>query len=134
MRDDSPPEFVKFRTPEAPVDVYDLALELVRLVHIVIEHSAARFHLKDKLDRATTAVSVLIARANADLSQRRWQAYRSVIATISDIGVLLDVIDKQQASSKQDELAAARSPRETIGDRAVATRRHRQWSGVMLRR
>jgi hypothetical protein len=113
-----PPRFITIRTPPksteqpqavtATFDVYEVALELVRLVHTALEASAARFHLKDRLDRATTQVALQIARAAQSLSSERWKAYREVLATVTDIATLLDVLDKQQASAKPGSLSAAR--------------------------
>jgi|HubBroStandDraft_6_1064221.scaffolds.fasta_scaffold151744_4 hypothetical protein len=113
MEDDSPPGFITIRTPPTVVeagafDVYEVALELVRLVHLVIETSAARFHLKDRLDRATTSIALQIARAGHAVQSERWRAYRDVLATVTDIGTLLDVLDKQRVTTKPGDLAAAR--------------------------
>ncbi|HEY1547952.1 MAG TPA: hypothetical protein VGG28_09030 [Kofleriaceae bacterium] len=113
-----PPRFITIRTPPkateppttvtATFDVYEVALELVRLVHTALETSAARFHLKDRLDRATTQVALQIARAAQSLASERWKAYREVLATVTDIATLLDVLDKQQATTKPGSLSAAR--------------------------
>jgi hypothetical protein len=110
MTDDSPPEFITIRTPGAvpTVDVYEVALELVRLVHLVVEASGARFHLKDRIDRATTSLAVLIARARDESAQKRWRVYREVLALVTDIATLLDVLDKQAATSRPGDLAGAR--------------------------
>jgi uncharacterized protein involved in exopolysaccharide biosynthesis len=115
---EKPPRFITIRTPPtstehpptiaATFDVYEVALELVRLVHTAIEHSAARFHLKDRLDRATTAVALQIARATQASASERWKSYREVLATVTDIATLLDVLDKQQVTSKPGSLSAAR--------------------------
>jgi hypothetical protein len=113
MEDDSPPGFITIRTPPTVVeagafDVYEVALELVRLVHLVIDASAARFHLKDQIDRATTLIALQIARAKHEVPSERWRSYRGVLATVTDIATLLDVLDKQQVTTKPGDLSAAR--------------------------
>jgi hypothetical protein len=112
MEDDSPPGFITIRTPQTRVpvtyDVYEVALELARLVQLVLESCSARFYLKDRLDRAATTVALQIARASRGVPSERWIAYREVLAAVTDIGTLLDILDKQQATTRTGDLAAAR--------------------------
>ena len=110
--DDSPPDFITIRTPGVParsVDVYQLALELVEEVHVVLEATVARFHLKDRLDRYKTQIAMRLARAQADLRPNRWRHYREVVEHLTDVATMLDIVERQKASSATDALAAARA-------------------------
>jgi hypothetical protein len=113
MEDDTPPGFITIRTPlgrQEPVayDVYEVALELARLVQLVLETCSARFYLKDRLDRAATTVALQIARASRGTPRERWVAYREVLVAVTDIGTLLDILDKQRATTRPGDLSAAR--------------------------
>lgn len=110
--DDSPPDFITIRTPGSPAraaDVYQLALELVEQVHVVLEATTARFHLKDRLDRYTTQIAMRLARAQADLKPNRWRHYRDVVEHLTDVATMLDIIERQKASTATGELANARA-------------------------
>jgi len=109
--DDSPPDFIVIRNPELvpPVDVYALALEVVERVHVVLEHTTARFHLKDRLDKYTSAIALRLARAKLDIKPNRWRHARDVIEQVTDVVTMLDILDRQNASAKIVELDQARS-------------------------
>lgn len=58
------PAFVTFRDPAKPADIYEVALDFTSRVFRVIQHAEhERFHLKDQLDRRSTAIAMLVARA-----------------------------------------------------------------------
>jgi len=103
---------VTLRTPirieTATFDVYEVALELARLVAEVIDATSARFLIRDRLDRAAMAVALQIGRASREVAFERRKAYREVLATVTDIGTLLDVLDKQQGTNRPGTLSAAR--------------------------
>lgn len=109
-------DFIRLRTPRASeseqvqsvIDVYEVALELARLVGEVIEATAARYHLRDRLDRAATSIALHVARATREVSIERRKGYREALATVTDIGTLLDVLDRQQVTNRPGALSAAR--------------------------
>src|SRR5258706_9691319 len=105
----TPPDFVVIRVPEhvLPSDVYALALELVERVHVVLDHTTARFHLKDRLDRATCMIAMRVARAQLDIKPNRWRHARDVVETVTDVVTMLDILDRQKASAKIVELDQA---------------------------
>jgi len=109
--EDSPPDFITFRTPDrgGKVDVYQLALALVEHVHVVVEATTARFHLKDRLDRYTTQVAMRLARAQTAIKPNRWRDYRDIIEHLTDVATMLDIVDRQRVSSARAELASARA-------------------------
>jgi hypothetical protein len=110
-------DFIAIRTPvRVACDIYAVGLELARLVHEVLDATEARFYLKDQLDRSTTQVALQIARAGREVSSERWRAYRAAVATVTDIGTLLDVLEAQQATSKPGALAAARYVARRLAD------------------
>jgi len=101
-------DFITLRTPHAVTDVYEVALELARLVGEVIEATPARYHLRDQLDRASTAIALQLARAAREVSSERRKGYREALVTVTDIGTLLDVLGTQQVSARPGALSAAR--------------------------
>ena len=106
--EDSPPDFITIRTPEREVvDTYELALELVAVVHVVLAKTTARFHVKDRIDRYTTQVTMRLARARTDVKPNRWRYYRDVIEHLTDIGTMLDIVDRQHESTAHAEHARA---------------------------
>jgi hypothetical protein len=114
-REDSPSDFIVFRTPVSrddrldPARLYAQALDLVEKVHIVLEHTAARFHLRDRLDRAATTVAVRFARAESELKSNRWRYYRDALVVITDVVTLLDIIDRQKVTTEDQALTEARA-------------------------
>ena len=111
MDDDSPPEFITIRTPgeRVIVDVYQLALDLVEQVHTVLEATTARFHLRDRLDRYVTQVAMRLARSQHELKTQRWRDYRDIVEHLTDVATMLDIVDRQKASTATTELAQARA-------------------------
>jgi uncharacterized protein RhaS with RHS repeats len=114
-REDSPSDFIVFRTPAMrddrldPARLYAQALDLVEKVHIVVEHTAARFHLRDRLDRAVTMVAVRFARAESELKSNRWRYYRDALGVITDVVTMLDIIDRQKITTEDEALTEARA-------------------------
>jgi hypothetical protein len=107
---DTPPDFIVIRVPQIlPVDVYALALELVERVHVVLEHTTARFHLKDRLDKITCTIALHVARAQLDHKSTRWRHAREVIEQVTDVVTMLDILDRQKATTKVVELDQARA-------------------------
>src|SRR6267154_5631003 len=108
---DTPPDFIVIRAPLPllPNDAYALALELCERVHVVLEHTTARFHLKDRLDKATAAIALRVARAQLDIKPNRWKHARDVIEHVTDVVTMLDILDRQRATSKIVELDQARA-------------------------
>jgi hypothetical protein len=110
--EDSPPSFITIRTPDPDgklVDVYELSLELVEVVHVVVEATGARFHLKDRLDRYTTQVTMRLARARTEIRANRWRGYRDIIEHLTDVATMLDIVERQRVSTATAELAKARA-------------------------
>jgi hypothetical protein len=107
----TPPDFIVIRVPAQvlPVDVYALALELVERVHVVLEHTTARFHLKDRLDKSVAAIALRLARAQIDIRPNRWRHARDVIELVTDAVTMLDILARQHATSKLVELDQARA-------------------------
>jgi hypothetical protein len=114
-------EFITIRTPQTPeaVDVYQLALELVEHVHVMLEATVARFHLKDRLDRYTTQIVMRLARARAEIRPNRWRHYRDIVEHLTDVVAMLDVVERQQATSATDELDRARGLARRLVDALV---------------
>jgi len=113
--EDSPSDFIVFRTPAKrddrldPARLYAQALDLVGKVHFVLEHTAARFYLRDRLDRAATAVAVRFARAESELKSNRWRSYREALVVITDVVTMLDIIDRQKVTTEDQALTEARA-------------------------
>ena len=106
----TPPDFIVIRVPQVlPVDAYALALELVERVHVVLEHTAARFYLKDRLDKAACTIAMRVARAQVDIKAHRWRHARDVIAQLTDVITMLDILDRQRETTKVVELDQARA-------------------------
>lgn len=101
MHEDSPPPFIVIRTP--PVrpagEVYDRALELVGLVQGLLDHTTARFHLKDRLDRAVTALVFELSRVEHTARSARWRHYRRAHELARDCATILDILQHQNAAT-----------------------------------
>ena len=119
MREDSPPPFIVFRTPARTVDVYGKALELVGQLHRMLERASARFHLKDRLDRAATGLVFEIARGRDEVRQFRWRHYRKAHRLVSDIATILDILAHQQAAPSQDLDSSRTLVRELLAELAA---------------
>jgi hypothetical protein len=91
--DDSPAPFIVFK-PCKP-ERYQLALELVGLVHDILEHAGSRYHVKDRLDRNATAIAMQLATADEDPGSVRWRTYRRVLDLVIECGTLLDIMARQ---------------------------------------
>ncbi|HEY0254726.1 MAG TPA: hypothetical protein VGC41_24540 [Kofleriaceae bacterium] len=116
--EDSPPQFIKIRNPRSEqvadrVDLvaaaYQKTLDLVELVHIVLEHTESRFHVKDRLDRAVTTVTLEIARAGVEVRANRWRHYRTILDRLADVCTSLDIIERQHSTQRPIELMKARA-------------------------
>ena len=119
MHEDSPPPFIVFRAPARKADVYDRALELVGQLHRMLEHAGARFHLKDRLDRAATGLVFEIARGRDEVRQYRWRHYRKAHRLASDIATILDILTHQHAAPDQDLEASRTLVRELLAELAT---------------
>lgn len=96
MPEESPAPFIVFRPKAQP---YDRALELVGLVHEIVQTATTRFYLKDRLDRATTAVVFELRRATDEPPTLRWKHYRAARASASEVATVLDIFTHQRAAS-----------------------------------
>lgn len=107
MSEPSPPPFIVFRAPKARAP-YQRALDLVGLVHELIDKATARFHLKDRLDRATTQLVFELGRAEAAGSLIRWRHVRAASVHAGDVATVLDILAAQRAAPV-DELERAQA-------------------------
>lgn len=101
-----PPPFITFRTDRSErVPVYELALELSRQLFTIIElvEGVERIHLRDKLDRRSTEVPVLIAKAMAtpDMARRR-DLFETARIYTTECEAILDVL--HQRATVEDEV------------------------------
>ena len=107
MREDSPPPFIVIRTPvRLPATAYDRALALVGAVQRLLDHAKARFHLKDRLDRAATALVFELSRTRHVPNRVKWRHYRAAQSLANDCATILDILTHQHAAPS-DELEAA---------------------------
>jgi hypothetical protein len=96
--EDSPPPFITFRS--ADERAYRRGLELVEHVHRVLEQAdAARYQLKDQLERLTTTLAIQLARAGDDIRPARWRWYRDAHRSATDCRTLLDVLAAKGVTS-----------------------------------
>lgn len=97
-----PPPFVRFRSPGAGaspdderVPVYRLALALSAKLFAIVNLAVGteRFYLRDQLDKKSTAIPVLVARALqiAEMAERR-KLLRLARKAVTDGFVILDVL------------------------------------------
>jgi hypothetical protein len=107
MHEDSPPPFIVIRTP-ARRSPYERALELVSVVQRVLDHASARFHLKDRLDRAATALVFEIAAARQLPPSQRWRHYRAAQRFALNTATIIDILTHQHASPAEDLEAASK--------------------------
>ena len=116
MREDSPPPFIVIRTPAAiSQSPYQRGLELVGIVNEIIETAAARFYLKDRLDRAATGLVFALGRA-AGAPIGKWKDYRTAQGHASDVATLLDILEHQRAATPQLLEKAQRAVRDLLAD------------------
>ena len=91
--------------------VYQLALDLAQQLYVVVElsQSVERFYLRDNLDKQSTQVPVIVARAMAerDMSQRR-QQFATAYRTVTDCLAILDVL-AQRGTVEPEPLDKARA-------------------------
>jgi len=123
MHEDSPP-FIVIRTPR-PIpqpDRYERALELVGLVHEIVETAGTRFYLKDRLDRAATGLVFEIGRASEAVPMIRWKNYRAAQAFGADVATVLDILVHQRAASAPLLDRARALVRELLADLAPLAR------------
>ena len=106
MHEDSPPPFIVIRTPRRR-SPYERTLELVGLVQQLLDHTKARFHLKDRLDRAATALAFELSKVRHLPNSVRWRHYRKAQDLANDCATILDILAHQQAAPL-DDLDAAR--------------------------
>jgi hypothetical protein len=106
MHEDSPPPFIVIRTPVRK-PAYEQALELVRIVQQLVDDAKARFYMKDRLDRAATAVVFELSKTRYEPPSARWRHYRSAQTLANDCATIIDILVHQQAAPAAD-LEAAR--------------------------
>jgi four helix bundle protein len=111
-----PPPFVTFKAkPETVQPVYQLALELSKQLFTIIElmEGVERFHLRDALDKKSTAISMIVARAlgTQDMTHRR-KLYRTAHESATECVAILDVL-AQRGTVEPEPLEQARV---TAGD------------------
>lgn len=100
MTEESPAPFIVLRSPATKnAQPYDRALELVGLVHEIVQTAGTRFYLKDRLDRATTTIVFALRRAADEPTMLRWKHYRSARASASEVATVLDIFTHQRAAS-----------------------------------
>jgi hypothetical protein len=89
----SPRRFqITFRPQERTT--YELALDFTAAVHAVVELSetAERFHLRDALDRKSTALAVALSRAtNLPLAADRRAACSAALPLAQDCAAMIDI-------------------------------------------
>jgi hypothetical protein len=108
-REDSPTNFIVFKDRRDPENLYSVALDLVEKCHLVVENTAARFYLRDRLDRCATMVAVRMGRAQSELKSNRWRYYRDALEVLTDVVTMLDIIDRQKVSTEDPVLTEARA-------------------------
>lgn len=111
-----PPPFVSFRKRSDKPDlervpIYQQALELAKQVFTVVEicEGVERFYLRDALDKKSTAVATLIARALAagNMDDRRG-LYRQAHRAVVDCASMLDIL-QHRGTVEEEVVAAARA-------------------------
>jgi hypothetical protein len=101
MVEESPPPFIVIRTPHRK-DVYEHALELVGAIQLLLDNTKARFHLKDRLDRATTTLVFETSKARYLPASARWRHYRAAHKLANDCATILDILRHQNAAPVAD--------------------------------
>ncbi len=115
MAPDSPPPFIVIRTPPRE-DTYDRALALVAAVQQVLEHTSARFHLKDRLDRSVTALVFELSKARNEPRSARWRHYRKAQNLANDCATILDIVLHQKAAPLDDLETARKQVHDLVAD------------------
>ena len=95
---DDPPSFIRFHTGESEirVEIYQLALDLASRLYTVIELAEVeRYYLRDALDKKSTAIPVLIARALAVSGPERRDHFARARQIIVDCGAILDMLGER---------------------------------------
>jgi len=101
MHEDSPPPFIVIRTPK-PRAPYERSLELVGIVQKLLDQTKARFHLKDRLDRAMTSLVFELSKARREPNSVRWRHYRAAHKLANDCATILDILAHQEAAPTTD--------------------------------
>jgi hypothetical protein len=115
MVEESPPPFIVIRTP-ARKDVYDHALELVGPIQQLLDNTRARFHLKDRLDRAATALVFEMSKARNLPVSARWRHYRRAQDLANDCATILDILLHQNAAPVEDLETARKVVAELVAE------------------
>jgi four helix bundle protein len=102
--------------PEERSPVYQLSLDLAQELFTVVELSATveRFYLRDNLDKQSTLIPVIVARAMSerDMSQRRSQ-YALAHRTVTECLAILDVLS-QRGTVEPEPLDKARATAQVL--------------------
>ena len=101
MHEDSPPPFIVIRTPKRRTP-YERSLELVAVVQKLLDVTKARFHLKDRLDRAMTALVFELSNVRHQPRSVRWRHYRAAHKLANDCATILDILAHQEAAPVAD--------------------------------
>jgi four helix bundle protein len=109
---DEPDFAIKFRKPAGPEpETYQLALDFTARVFTVIElaEGVERYYLRDKLDRRSTSVPVLVAQGlgTAVMGDRR-TIFRDARVAARDCLAVLDIL-AHRGTVEPEPLEAARS-------------------------
>ena len=99
MVEESPAPFIVFRSAPKTAPAYDRALELVGLVHEIVQTAGTRFYLRDRLDRATTALVFGLRHAADEPATLRWKHYRAARSSASEVATILDIFTHQRAAA-----------------------------------
>jgi hypothetical protein len=114
-----PPPFVKFKNVAMPerVAVYQLALDLSKQLYTIIEltEGVERFHLRDMLDKKSTAIPMFVSRglATADMSERR-ELYKKARKVLGDCTAILDMLSLR-GTVEEEVLANTRATATELG-------------------
>ena len=115
MHEDSPPPFIVIRTPKRR-SAYERTLDLVAAVQKLLDHTKARFHLKDRLDRVVTALVFELSKVRHLPNSVRWRHYRKAQDLANDCATILDILAHQQAAPPDDLAAARRLVHDLLSD------------------
>jgi hypothetical protein len=117
MHEDSPPPFIVIRTPHAqaqrePAEPYDAALVLAGIVHRIVGSAETRYYLRDRLDRAATALVFELGRARTEVVTLRWRNFRAAGVHAADVATVLDILIHQESA----DAALLRQARALVGE------------------
>lgn len=87
--------------PHEDFIVYQKSIELITLIHPLIECIPARYAARDQLDRASTSIALNLAEGNARFSKRdRARFFQFAHGSTVECAACLDVLVARQVISK----------------------------------